>query len=131
MQYRSSKKRMHLDITPMIDVIFLLLIFFMSVSVFKEKESILSIVLPISESAAFVKKDKKVVSFELSEEQFAVDGTELQLSSVDSLLQIFKESENSFEIRIDKDTRYERVAFLLEQMSLYGIEVSDLILQKQ
>jgi biopolymer transport protein ExbD len=62
------KRREHLtpDLTPLIDILFLLLIFFLATSVFKKSDFALNLTLPSAKYASKVKSEVKSVEILIS-----------------------------------------------------------------
>ncbi|NPA60533.1 MAG: biopolymer transporter ExbD, partial [Epsilonproteobacteria bacterium] len=69
------------DITPLIDVVFILLIFFLVSSTFKKDELALDLILPKSgEAEELIKKED--ISIELSKTKIALKGKELNFTDL-------------------------------------------------
>lgn len=123
---RLVKKRelISMDLTPLIDVMFLLLIFFIVASEFKKNESILNLSLPNSASTQKV-VEKKDIQIEVSKDELAYksekttfEDLKIQLSSV--------KKESSIIVKIDKEVKYERVIKLLDILN--ELQLSNLLL---
>ena len=76
------------DITPLIDVVFILLIFFIVSSVFKKDELALVLNLPTSSAQEIELKEKEIIKIE--------------------------DKERNIIFRIDKDVKYEKIIKVLE-----------------
>lgn len=101
------------DITPLIDVVFILLIFFIVSSVFKKNELALVLNLPTSSAQEIQLKQKEVI-IELSDEKLAIYGKEISLDELhDRLIEIEDKGRNII-FRIDKDVKYEKVVKVLD-----------------
>jgi len=74
------RETLGLDLTPIIDVVFILLIFFIVSSVFKKEELALVLDLPNS-SAKEMEVDKDQVFIELSSDKLAIKGIEVSFDS--------------------------------------------------
>ncbi len=75
------RRRISLDMTPLIDCVFLLLVFFLVTSVFKQDKSVLKLLLP--ETSSEVKQEVSEGFFiELSESEIAING---ELATVEIL----------------------------------------------
>ena len=73
------------DLTPLIDVVFLLLIFFMVSTVFKKEDLALLLNLPkVSESKTEV--EQKEINLELNEKELAYNGKKLNFEELNSEL---------------------------------------------
>ena len=76
-----KKHRISLDMTPLIDCVFLLLVFFLVTSVFKQDKSVLKLLLP--ETTSEVKQEVSEGLFiELSEMEMAVNGEVVNLETL-------------------------------------------------
>lgn len=115
------------DITPLIDIIFLLLIFFLVTSVFKESELALELNLPELESKSS-EIEQKEITIEVSENKVSLNGVVLTLKK-------FKESLKDIErdrvitLRVDKDVKYQRVIEVLEALQSQNLNNLALINQ--
>ena len=101
------------DLTPLIDVVFLLLIFFMVSTVFKKEDLALLLNLPkVSESKTEV--EQKEINLELNEKELAYNGKKLNFKELNSELGLITKKDTPIIVRIDKEVKYERVIKLLE-----------------
>lgn len=103
------------DLTPLIDVAFLLLIFFMVSTVFKKDELALNLSLPKS-SAERITIDNKQITIEVSNDYLAING---KIYSLDDFEKIIAQNANTHKnkaliVRIDKEVKYERVTKILD-----------------
>ena len=112
-------------ITPLIDCVFLLLVFYLVTSVFKQDESVLKLILPETQSE--VKRDTpEGLYIELSETELAFNG---QRGTPDELREKAASVQNKkspVAIKIDKGTTYERIAVILDILQvqkLYNIQL--------
>lgn len=123
---RLVKKRelISMDLTPLIDVVFLLLIFFIVASEFKKNETILNLTLPNSASTQKV-IDKKEVMIEISKEELAYNSKKLSFEELKTKLQTLKK-DAPLTVKIDKEVKYERVIKLLD--TLNSLDLSNLLL---
>ena len=75
MARKSRREHLTPELTPLIDVVFLLLIFFMVSSVFKKEELALLLSLPKTETGqSDVSSQQKFITIELSKTELALDG---------------------------------------------------------
>jgi len=95
------------DITPLIDVVFILLIFFMVTSVFRKEEAALLLQLP-DVVAAPLPKEKHEQRLELSADALAFEGRPVSLEALEGMLE--KGSDAALVLAIDKAVTYERIA---------------------
>lgn len=118
------RRRITLDMTPLIDCVFLLLVFFLVTSVFKQEKSVLKLLLP--ETTSEVKQEVPEGLFiELSETEMAVNGEISSFESLKSKGASIRDKKAPVALRIDKRTPYERVARvldILQQEKIYNIQ---------
>jgi biopolymer transport protein ExbD len=118
------------DMTPLIDVVFLLLIFFMVSSVFKKDELALLLSLPKTEKGEKIVDAKKLVVIELNTSQVAFNGANETLSSLGSKLSPINDKTTPIELRIDKEVKYDRVVTLLDLLKKHQLTNLSLITDK-
>lgn len=123
---RLVKKRelISMDLTPLIDVVFLLLIFFIVASEFKKNETVLNLSLPSSQSSTQIVKKEEIV-IEISKNSLAYNAKKIDfLELEDRLKQVDKK--RALIVRIDKEVKYERVVKLLDLLN--KLSLSNLLL---
>ncbi|WP_198305441.1 ExbD/TolR family protein [Arcobacter vandammei] len=109
-----------LDLTPVIDVVFILLIFFLVTSVFKKEEIALMLDLPSSNAKEIQIKSEQVF-IELSSNKLAIKGIEVSFESLEDNLKEIKNKDNAIIVRIDKKVPYERVVKVLDLLQKYSL----------
>lgn len=114
------REALGLDLTPIIDVVFILLIFFIVSSVFKKDELALILDLP-SSSAKEMQVDKDQVFIELSSKKLAIKGIEVSFESLEDNLKAIEEKNKSVIVRIDKKVEYQRVVKVLDLLQKYDL----------
>lgn len=114
------REALGLDLTPIIDVVFILLIFFIVSSVFKKDELALILDLP-SSSAKEMKIDKDQVFIELSSAKLAIKGIEVSFDSLEDNLKAIENKNKSVIVRIDKKVEYQRVVKVLDLLQKYNL----------
>ena len=116
------KRREHIapDLTPIIDIIFLILIFFMVSSTFKKEELALLLTLPNAQSATVEVKQENI-SIELGKEKLAYKGKEMRFEMLDVILKEVTKKDKPINIRIDKEVSYGRVTKLFDMLNKYGL----------
>ena len=124
------KRREHIapDLTPIIDIIFLILIFFMVSSTFKKEELALLLTLPDAQSATVEVKQENI-SIELGKEKLAYKGKEMRFEMLDVMLKEVTKKDKPINIRIDKEVSYGRVTKLFDMLNKYGL--NNLALENQ
>lgn len=116
------KRREYLgiDLTPVIDVVFILLIFFIVTSVFKKDELALMLDLPAADAKA-MEIDEDQVFIELSKSKLAIKGIEVSFDSLEDNLKDIKNNKKPIIVRIDKKVEYERVVKVLDLLQKYNL----------
>ena len=118
-------RRIRPDMTPLIDCVFLLLVFFLVTSVFKQDESVLKLILPETQSE--VKRDTpEGLYIELSETELAFNGQRGTPDELREKAETVQNKKSPVAIKIDKGTTYERIAVILDILQvqkLYNIQL--------
>jgi len=122
---RKKREKIAPDLTPVIDIVFILLIFFMVTSVFKKEDVILALDLPKLNAKATTSKEKPI-SIELSKEKLAIDGTILEFEDLNNQLKEY-DKDTKIVIYIDKKVEYERVMRLFNLLQLHSLNSFSLI----
>lgn len=118
-----KRKVLKMDLTPLIDVVFLLLIFFIVASEFKKNESILNLNLPSSSSE--VKLEKQDVLIEISAQVLAYNAQKLDFDTLNTELSKLN-PKTLINLKIDKSVKYERVVKTLDILNT--LKLSNIIL---
>lgn len=118
------------DITPLIDVVFILLIFFIVSSVFKKDELALVLNLPTSSAKEIELKQKELI-IELNNEKLAVYGKESSLEFLEEEIIRINDKEKNIIFRIDKEVRYEKIIEVLEILQKHHLFNISLITDKK
>ncbi len=118
------------DLTALIDVVFILLIFFMVSSVFKKEELALQLALPTSD-ASQLEVEIKQINIELSLTKIAFGGVKVDFKSLESALSKITKKDKPIIIRIDKDVPYERVIKILNLLQKYSLNNLALVTKKK
>jgi len=118
-----------MDLTPLIDVVFLLLIFFLVTSVFKKDELALLLKLPKSDQGMGNQKKVEQLTIELSNEEVAVNGKK---SSIEELPSQFEKAakETLVNLRVDGEVKYQRLVKVLDLLQANKLENVSLITDK-
>ena len=118
-------RRIRPDMTPLIDCVFLLLVFFLVTSVFKQDESVLKLILPETQSE--VKRyTPEGLYIELSETELAFNGQRGTPDKLREKAATVQNKKSPVAIKIDKGTTYERIAVILDILQvqkLYNIQL--------
>lgn len=119
-----------IDLTPIIDVIFILLIFFIVTSVFKQEQLTLMLDLPKA-NAKKTKIDEEQVFIEVNKNKIAIKGIEVNFISLEENLKQIKNNKKPIVVRIDKKVEYERVIKILDLLQKYNLNNLALITQEE
>jgi len=114
------REQLGIDLTPVIDVVFILLIFFIVTSVFKKEQLALMLDLPEANAKETQIKEDQVF-IELSSEKIAIRGVEVNLVSLEESLKVIKDKKKAVIVRIDKNVTYDRVITILDLLQKYNL----------
>lgn len=114
------REKLGIDLTPIVDIVFILLIFFLVSSVFKKDELILMLDLPEANAKEVEVKDTQIF-IELNKDKLAIKGIEVSFLSLEDNLKEIKDNKKAIIVRIDKDTKYERVIKVLDLLQKYNL----------
>jgi biopolymer transport protein ExbD len=110
---KNKYESLSLDLTPLIDVVFILLIFFILSSSFKKDKFILNLELPDSSSMQKV-VNKKQISLELNEKYLAYMGKRTTIAELKNILKEIQNTKQAIMIHIDKKVPYKKVIEVLD-----------------
>lgn len=129
MARKSRREILTPELTPLIDVVFLLLIFFLVSSVFKKEELALLLSLPKSEQGKGEKEIKKYVTIEMSGEKVAFESKEV---SIEELSEKFGalDLKTLINLRVDGEVKYQRLVKVLDLLQKNKLENVSLITEK-
>ncbi len=125
LKIKKSQAASTLSLTPLIDVVFLLLIFFLVTSEFEEEERRLNIVLPSATSASPMTGKTKdfVIDVDANGETF-VRGKPLSLDAIEDLLKqavTDNPTNQSVVIRADKSVSFQPVVSVMDLCNRTGV----------
>jgi biopolymer transport protein ExbD len=111
-----------LNLTPMIDCVFLLLIFFMVTTVFKQPYTLV-VELPEAQQAQVV-EEKKLVASISADGRMEINRVPVDLSTIDQVLRREQQGTRSLTlvVRTDKETKHKHLLDLFEAAKRVGIE---------
>lgn len=130
MARRLKRESLSMDLTPLIDMVFLLLVFFLVTSVFKKDELALLLKLPKTEQGAGSDKKMDQLTIELTDDEVAINGKK---SSMEDLPQTFQKTskEALINLRVDGDVKYQRLVKVLDLLQVNKLENISLITNKE
>lgn len=114
------------DMTPLIDVVFILLIFFIVTSVFKKEELALLLNLPKSQ-AQKLEVERENINIELSNDKLAFKGKEITLENLDKELSQIEDKGRAVIVRIDEEVPYKKVVGILDLLQKYKLNKMALV----
>lgn len=128
---RRRREQLAMDLTPLIDVVFLLLIFFLVTSVFKKEEVALLLQLPKTEQGQG-SNEKKIeeITIELTDSEVAFNGKKTSMEDLSGSLEGSK-PETLINLRVDGDVKYDRLVKVLDLLSSKKLENISLITNKE
>ena len=127
MSRKNRREYLTPELTPLIDVVFLLLIFFMVSSVFKKEELALLLNLPKAEQGkGSGKKEQKTITIELSKKDIAFNGAKLALSELKEKVPTI-EKKSLINLRVDGEVQYNRLVEILDLLQKNKLENLSLI----
>ena len=124
MRFRKSEEESFaLDLTPMIDVVFLLLIFFMVSTVFVDFDRRMELILPSSKSSV-PDENKEQIEIEMTnDKQIFLNGAQITLQELESTILDSREKlGESGVIRADKNLPYGDVVQVMGILQNAGIQ---------
>jgi len=127
---RKHRESLTPDITPLIDIVFILLIFFIVSSVFKKEELALNLQLP-SASTKELEVELKQINIELSESSLAYLGKEISFENFDFELSNYPTRDKPVIVRIDKNVKYDRVVKVLDLLQKYSFDNLSLVTSEE
>lgn len=129
MARKSRRESLAFELTPLIDVVFLLLIFFLVSSVFKKEELALLLKLPKSEQGQGQQSISKEVTVELTGEDIAFNGQKMTVDEFGQKI-ISVEQKSIINLRVDGSVKYERLVKILDLLQKNKLENVSLITVK-
>lgn len=129
MSRKQKREALTFELTPLIDVVFLLLIFFMVSSVFKKDELALLLNLPKSEQGEGKGKEKKKIVIEINKDEIAYQGKKITIEDLDATLATLNK-ESILNLRVDGKVIYTRLVAVLDILQKNKLENISLITEK-
>lgn len=118
------------DLTPLIDVLFILLIFFLVTTVFKKEQLALKLNLPKS-SAKMIEIEKQDITIELSQNKVAIFGKTVPIEQIETKLKSIKDKQLEIILKIDESTNYKRVVKVLDGLKNNDLNNINLVTNKK
>ncbi len=121
----SNESSATIEMTPLIDMVFLLLIFFLVATTFKEAEREMQIALPFTDAAGPISTTLREIIINVAEDgRIIVAGQTMSAEQLNALVnEAVKQNENQkVTIRGDKNTVYQNIAGVLDVCKAAGIQ---------
>ncbi len=109
------------DLTPLIDVVFILLIFFILTSTFRKNELKISLTLPSSEYGENMNIAEEL-NIELTESKIAFNGIVMDMDMIDKELANVINNKIPVFCRIDRAVRYDKIVTLFDLFKKHRLE---------
>jgi biopolymer transport protein ExbD len=129
MARKGKRETLNFELTPLIDVVFLLLIFFLVSSVFKKEELALLLNLPKASKGQKDKVAKKSITIELNKDKIAYNGKKILIAELDTVLAKVS-NKKIVNLRVDGKVIYKRLVKVLDLLQKYKLENVSLITDK-
>ena len=126
MSRKNRREHLSPELTPLIDVVFLLLIFFMVSSVFKKEELALLLNLPKAESGKKDSVQKEYIPIDLSDERIAYESEKLSYEGLKAKVESL-EKKTLINLRVDGNVKYDRLVKILDLLQKNKLENLSLI----
>ena len=127
---RKHREALIPDIIPLIDIVFILLIFFIVSSIFKKEELALNLQLA-NASANELEIELKQINIELSVNSLAYLGKNITFEKFDLALSTYLIKNKSVIVRIDKEVKYDRVVKVLDILQKYSFDNLSLVVNSE
>lgn len=130
MARKTRRETLTPELTPLIDVVFLLLIFFMVSSVFKKEELALLLSLPKTEQGKGEQQIKKIITIEVSAQKIALEGKKISMEDLTIKLK-GTDIKTLINLRVDGGVKYNRLVGVLDILQKHKLENVSLITERK
>lgn len=127
---KQRRESLAMDLTPLIDMVFLLLVFFLVTSTFKKDELALLLKLPTAEQGTGSEKKVDQLTIELSSDEIAVNNAKATIEELPGILEKAKK-DSLVNLRVDGDVKYTRLVKVLDLLQINKLENISLITEKE
>ena len=117
---RKKREPLNQDLTPLIDVVFLLLIFFLVSSVFKDEDLAIFLQLPKTENV-IAKKEKSEINIELNQSEIALNGEVISMQDLDNQLFNEKNKKVAIILKVDNDVKYQKLISVIDTFQKHNL----------
>lgn len=127
---KQRRESLAMDLTPLIDMVFLLLVFFLVTSTFKKDELALLLKLPKAQEGTGSEKKVENLTIELSADQVAVNGKKSSMEELPATLAA-SQKDILVNLRVDGEVKYTRLVKVLDLLQTNKLENISLITDKE
>lgn len=127
---RKARESLTFELTPLIDVVFLLLIFFMVSSVFKKEELALLLNLPKAHEGKGETSKVKEITIELKTNELAFNGQKMSFEQLAAELKNL-DPKILINLRADKKVYYQELVRILDLLNRNKMQNISLITEKE
>lgn len=127
---KQRRESLAMDLTPLIDMVFLLLVFFLVTSTFKKDELALLLKLPKAQEGTGTEKKVENLTIELSDDQIAVNGKKSSMEELPATLAA-SQKDILVNLRVDGEVKYTRLVKVLDLLQTNKLENISLITDKE
>lgn len=118
------------DLTPLIDVVFLLLIFFLVTSVLKKEDLAFLLNLPKSQYSSEIIDDKNI-NISVGLDEIYLETEKLSLEELDNKLVNVQNKNTPINIKIDENVKYQRIIKIFDLLKKNNLSNLVLVSQKE
>jgi len=118
------------DLTPLIDVVFLLLIFFLVSSVLKREDLAFLLNLPKSQYSVEVINPKNI-NISLNLDEIYMEDKKIDFEDLDKNLYEIENKNTSVNVRIDEEVKYQRIIKVFDILKKNNFSNISLVSQKE
>ncbi len=121
------------DLTPMLDILFILLVFFMLTAGVVYQSLDLTLPSSVEEELTLLNEPKHIM-LEIRQESYAVDGQEIQhFDELKSVIPKVIKQKDGYELIVagDKNIPIEKLLKVLTYLQTQGIETANILMQKE
>jgi biopolymer transport protein ExbD len=115
-----QRARIELNITPIIDIVFILFTFFLVSTSFKNKEAMLDIKLPSTKNYQNYKSDANSIKIILGNDKVSINENIFLYSDMENSIKKL-DKKDVVEIKIDENVNYKKISELFNILKKYEL----------
>ena len=124
-----KRERIELNITPMIDIIFILFTFFLVATSFKKNEAELNLRLPETDNFSEHNIRNNIIKIGITKEKIGIDEKIIDFKDFEMNIKD-KDKMKIVEIRADKKVEYERLSKILDILQKHKFQKISFVTKK-